>query len=470
MSNINLFNKNKDKTLHEEGNLNKPILLKEEPSNINDEGPKDESLNNNDNPYYNSDNSYGDMPDGDFPNGNPSYDDSYGDSHADGEDMGSLGSSEGTTLPGGESENIPEVTKPKEDVNTSLGDDNLKEEGSLGGASITSKPEESVTNDGEERPGDLGSSEGTHLQGGGDEESLKPNKDVNTNIGNKPLDDNNSSPEKLAASVSFSCEVLYTLDVSSNNSLNELILDSLGNEYSYDPDTTYINGEKVKINLNVEGSFTSLRAQGVQKTFKTKFKESEEYIDTSLSLGIDTSYGFKLSDVMDHIGDLSQIKSDVFPVSENEGIIELSEESYLVRGKNGNKVILNFYFKNVGNESARRVTFKNILPSYLNLNFGGIFINSCYASPDNVIIEGRKIIVKIPDINKRSISILTLICDVGNVKEEEENISCVFYVSRFSSKGDTDELSHGNSLGKASSLEYSLNIRQTLSEKKRARK
>lgn len=234
-------------------------------------------------------------------------------------------------------------------------------------------------------------------------------------------------------------DVTYTVEKSPNaycNVPNELILDNAGYYYRFDGTNSKINGTETNVVLNVPGSLITLNA--LDSDQKIEFKLSRETsFDKPVNLNpeaiddcINTQYGFKLSEVIYNLTKIENVELDTFGKDTKGSHITLTQRAFLAREKR--QIIFNFYFKNTGFENARNVLFKDILPKGVTLNLNGVYVNSCLCSSDNVNVDGQKILVKMPVIDRMGTATLTLICTISDDHPcGQVNVGVVSYVSKF---------------------------------------
>lgn len=268
---------------------------------------------------------------------------------------------------------------------------------------------------------------------------------------NKSIDEHIKNYQERLKGLVPTFDLTYTLNRSPEahiNIPNELVLDNPGYYYIYESDSIKIDGRDCKTLLDDKNLPISIKALHCDKTINFRLKsvispESSELSTNLINECNNIKYGFELSEVMKNIGRISKISPNVLNNNTKEACLTITQRAFFL--KNRNQIIFNFYFENKGFEYARRILFKDVLPPGVILNLNGIYINSCLCPFENVNIDGQKILVKIPDIERMGSLILTLVCSLcGDHPHGQVNIGAVSYVSKYVVKLFKSDILHIN--------------------------
>lgn len=255
---------------------------------------------------------------------------------------------------------------------------------------------------------------------------------------------------------------------------NELIIDNTGDNYLYEATNTKINGQSAQLTLNTPGSLLTLNALNSDEVLEFQLKDDNKPHPITPILDeecINTQYGFRLSEVMSSIGNFIRLSTDSFPTANYEAEVTLTQRAFIIEKDCKKKVIFNFYLQNTGNESARRILFKDLFPQGVTLTLGGIFVNGCYAYPEYSNIEGRRLFIRIPDMPKRGSATLTLVCNLSeDYCPDDVNVGVIAYVSKYgtdpSQQSSLPSASLQTGMAAQTQPKYRVNIKQNISNMK----
>ncbi len=234
---------------------------------------------------------------------------------------------------------------------------------------------------------------------------------------------------KVPSTINLNIYLIPPNKVPSNGVISELLLDSYLNYYLRYRESI-IDGKNAPSMFNSNG-YTSIIAS-YKDMRSLSFILSREALKDDMvnlrppnrlnegSMCRDTSVGFKLSEILNNIGDVDKIPLDKNEVTESlndkissspDSIIDFTQKAYL--GERGNKRVILFKF-NIENKDpnivCRRVLFKDILSEGLSPIENEIYLNDEPLKDFKYKIDGRKIFIRLPLINPKESVTLTFPC------------------------------------------------------------
>ena len=227
---------------------------------------------------------------------------------------------------------------------------------------------------------------------------------------------------------------------------NQLILDNLGKLYSLNSKgTNTLDGESYSFPLNIEGLFVDINTVNDDRILELDLELSKNEVSNSNKC-MDTPYGFKLSQIANNVGDNStlNITNDVNGdaaldnnMMKSGANLIINQRAFSVRRGGSKYFLFNFNIKNVGEFSAQRVLFKDIIPNGLVLCNRGMFIKNSGSpmmriSSDNYTINGRELFLTLQNIDKNNSISLILVCfESSSCHMSDFNVGCLSYVSYY---------------------------------------
>lgn len=152
---------------------------------------------------------------------------------------------------------------------------------------------------------------------------------------------------------------------------NQLILDGMSDLYSMKTasEPPGLNGEICQFDVGTKGMLTSVNALHRDMILDFEVKEGE--IPNYMEDDEDTPYGFKLSQIMENIGNIDTIEPNnpcYKDIPENNGWKDIANLSFIqnafyVEEHGCRYIVYEFKIKNVGSAKARKVLFKDIFPN-----------------------------------------------------------------------------------------------------------
>ncbi len=254
--------------------------------------------------------------------------------------------------------------------------------------------------------------------------------DVNCNCNENLMDSNYSNSNEKCSNISkYFLEVILKSSGDNSYSIaNNLILDSCG-KYTCDINQFVLDGNQFFPNIYKVGILENIYARNSNRCLEFSLCDVRDGCEEcSEDEKADTSYGFKLSQIISNLGDLSQITKDL---TVNEfGNIEFTQKAVIFSKYNRKHIIFSFKLKNVGSNTASKILFKDVLPGGVCIYDNAIFINGKYVNKDNLSMDGRRIIIKFDDIGADEEIDLIM---VGSMQDGYESINCgvLTYVSGF---------------------------------------
>lgn len=209
---------------------------------------------------------------------------------------------------------------------------------------------------------------------------------------------------------------------------NNLILDSCGN-YSCDINQFLLDGMKFFPNIYKKGILENIYSINSDRHLEFSLCDiSNNHVDFKDEERADTSYGFKLSQIISNLGDLSQIDKNL---NINElGGIKFTQNAVIFSKCNRKHIIFSFKLKNVGNTTSSKILFKDVFPRSVNIYENSIFVNGKYINKESISICGRRVVIKFDDLCAGEEIDLIM---VGSFREDCDSINCgvISYVDGF---------------------------------------
>lgn len=209
-----------------------------------------------------------------------------------------------------------------------------------------------------------------------------------------------------------------------NRITNNLILDNVGEKYSYIKYTASFDNEKFDPNFNSAGVTTKVFTKEQNKILEMSLdkKNNENNVDSNYS---DRKNEFKLSQVMRNIGDISKlIKSNK---NEKANII-IKQRAFIICRCGRWYVIFNFNLSNVGNNVAQKILFKDVFSTNLYISKENVFLDGIRIKNKDIFLKKNKLVIDVYDIkpgNECDITIIAQICDFRRIT----NFGIISYVS-----------------------------------------
>lgn len=204
--------------------------------------------------------------------------------------------------------------------------------------------------------------------------------------------------------------------------------------------TTQLNGNNYEIEFGVSGDYQSINAIQADKLLTIYLTKTDTPPQNKMSSCEDTPWGFKLSEIMDRLHDVSKIKADqktgtTIPLINgwnNIAHLFIVQKASRITMCGNSYVKVVFTIKNVGSSEARRVLFKDILPN-------GVVLNKFYidSNGDNRSISqnhykvlGRGLFIDLPNIPvSGSLNINLILCVSSCPYIKDVNVGCISYVA-----------------------------------------
>lgn len=209
---------------------------------------------------------------------------------------------------------------------------------------------------------------------------------------------------------------------------NNLILDGCG-KYSCDINQFLLDGVKFSPNIYKKGILENIYSINTDRYLEFSLCNIlNNHVDFKYEEKADTSYGFKLSQIISNLGDLSQVYKNS---NINEfGDIEFIQNAVIVSKCNRKHIIFSFKLKNVGNNTSSKILFKDVLPSNVNIYENAIFVNGKYINKESISICGRRVVIKFDDLCVGEEINLIM---VGSLIKDCDSINCgvISYVDGF---------------------------------------
>lgn len=258
--------------------------------------------------------------------------------------------------------------------------------------------------------------------------------DVNCSC-NDNAEDLNDDDSKVCENEKCSNISKYFLEVtlksSGDNSYsiaNNLILDGCG-KYTCDINQFVLDGKQFFPNIYKIGILENIYARNSDRHLEFSLCDVKDgYKECDDEEKADTSYGFKLSQIISNLGDLSQITNDL--TADEFGSIEFVQKAVIFSKYNRKHIIFSFKIKNLGSNTASKILFKDVVPCGVCIYENAIFVNGKYVNKNNLSIDGRRIIIKFDDIAANEEIDLIM---VGSLQDGCESINCgaLTYISGF---------------------------------------
>lgn len=210
---------------------------------------------------------------------------------------------------------------------------------------------------------------------------------------------------------------------------NNLILDNCG-KYACDINQFILDGVKFCPNLYIRGVFENIYSRNSNRVLRLTLCDllREDLYQEEQG---DTSYGFKLSQIIDDLGDLSLLTRESQESSVNKyADISFTQKVVVFTRCCRKHVIFSFKLKNLGDNVASKLLFKDVLPNNICIFKNGIFLNGKSIEKSNVNMEGRRIFVDLPDLDVNGEIDLIM---VGLLEGDCEtiNVGCLCYKSGY---------------------------------------
>ncbi len=226
---------------------------------------------------------------------------------------------------------------------------------------------------------------------------------------------------------------------------NELILDNFGSTYSIKSgDESKLNGQEYTIPLGFEGLLTILNAVNEDRVLEVDLQEGET--KSNFNEYLDTPYGFKLSEVMNNMGDVTSLtptNTDTSGVTldsgngwTNMGHLIISQKAFSLYKGYEEVLVFTFNIKNVGSKLSQNILFKDLLPKGVTLRERDTFVKySGFATmrltTDNYTLKNNRLLyIKLNDIKEGGEATITFVCTKNsNVGDVRMNIGALSYVA-----------------------------------------
>lgn len=223
---------------------------------------------------------------------------------------------------------------------------------------------------------------------------------------------------------------------------NNLVLDGCTNRYICDMNGFIIDCIPFCPNFNLRGIFEDVYARNSDRNLKfslyQNFHESREDYDDGKS---DTTYGFKLSQILENVGDLDKVNGTKEIISVNEyADITLTQKAIIYRKGSTRFIVFKFKLKNEGSYVAKKLLFKDIFPQNIKLLKEGIFKDGIRIDEERVDFKGRRILIKIEDLDagkEVDLIMVGVLCgEYGTI-----NVGVLSYISGYTQKDGICRLS-----------------------------
>ncbi|BAK80668.1 hypothetical protein [Candidatus Arthromitus sp. SFB-rat-Yit] len=237
---------------------------------------------------------------------------------------------------------------------------------------------------------------------------------------------------------------------------NQLILDNLGNVYILKPQgTNTLDNGAFSPPLNIEGLLVDINTVNDDKMLELDLEASSSDI-SDLNKCMDTPYGFKLSQVMNNIGDMSTLNITngtngdaqlTDTIIKTGARLIINQRAFSIIRGNTKYFLFNFNIKNVGEFIAQKVLFKDIIPNGLTLCNRGMYIKNNNSqmvriSRDNYTINGRELLLTLQNIDENDVVSLVLVCFENSCNDSKNfNVGCISYVSYYGVNDETNTTS-----------------------------
>ena len=230
----------------------------------------------------------------------------------------------------------------------------------------------------------------------------------NTNVGFKNLDQNINRNNCFNNLYKLKIK-LYGSNDCYNHAKNGLILDNVGEKYSYVNDTASFNDSFFNPNFSSDGVLTKVFTRKSNKildlTLNNSFKSEKFKSDYS-----DKKSDFKLSQIMNNIGNINNLIKSNHHQSAN---VLIKQDMVVLNSCGIFYAIFNFDLHNTGNDIAQKVLFKDVFPENILLNRKNIFLEGNTIKCSNVFLNRNKVIINLPNLNegkRYNVTIVGRIC------------------------------------------------------------
>ncbi len=232
---------------------------------------------------------------------------------------------------------------------------------------------------------------------------------------------------------------------------NNLILDGCQSKYGYNMNSFMVDDTHFYPNFNIKGIFEDIYARLSDRILKFSLCKGDDSLSEE-DPKADTSYGFKLSQIIDNLGNIDEINKEKEIISINEhGDITLYQKALVYKKGLNRFIIFKFNIKNIGNYVAKKLLFKDILPQNVKLLEGGVFLNEKRIDEKLLDIDGRRVLVKVDELypsNELNLIIVGVLCDEGS----SLNAGVLSYVSGYTEENGIRRLNINQVMSNIKSL------------------
>lgn len=217
---------------------------------------------------------------------------------------------------------------------------------------------------------------------------------------------------------------------------NVLILDHVTDDYTIQNGNSSPNLDSsfLKFNLGVQGVYRSINA--VMEDRLLTFLLTKKSTTNNVEECEDTPYGFKLSEIINRVGNPLVVKADQVGTINSAGVdgwedlaqINIYQKGYRIDRNNDVYFFFEFDITNIGTKIARQVIFKDILPDGVTPLKSTVKVDG--NSYGDVNVTGRKLIVNLLDINPEESIKLTFLCKMSSCScVNRTNVGCIGYLA-----------------------------------------
>ena len=177
---------------------------------------------------------------------------------------------------------------------------------------------------------------------------------------------------------------------------NGLILDNLGDKYSFIKDSATFDGKYFNPNFNSSGVITKVYTRNSKKVLDLLLSNTSNS-DHSSNNYSSSGNNFKLSQIMNNIGNINKLNKSNYNEMADINIkqtMNVFARCYKVY------VIFNFDLYNVGNNVAQKILFKDVIPNNIYINHNTIFVNGNRVKLDRLFLRKNKCVINLSDLKE----------------------------------------------------------------------
>ncbi len=211
-----------------------------------------------------------------------------------------------------------------------------------------------------------------------------------------------------------------------NSVCNELLLDGTSGNYVYVDNTAYLDNKTFNPNLYLNNILTGIYASDKDRLVELSMSKTLGSSNCNHDDSKIQCTGFKLSEIMSSIGDLSTLSDFSHEFSAD---ICVEQDVCFINKCFGRYVVFNFKLYNTGCGISQNLLFKDIFPSDIHLDKRGIFIDGNRVCDDRVDISNNKVLIKLPNLGcKEGLNITIVGCTF--LRSSGINFATISYVSK----------------------------------------